>query len=91
MTYCDPNPTTFDSDDLFAHWRDEDARIRLEELSDAKRDAAYAAAQAGDKDAVMRAWDEGMLDDATASLALYGCCCRRCRKSDPAGCTGYAL
>jgi hypothetical protein len=86
MTFYAPTIDAFDSDDLFAHWRAEDARIREDEELEIKRDAAYAAARSGDLDAVMQAWDEGLIDTDTAALALYGCNCRRCRKSDPGGC-----
>lgn len=89
MTFHVATISAFDtSDDIFAHWRAEDARIAEDARLDLKRDLAYAAARSGDLDAVMAAWDEGFIDDATASLALYGCCCRRCRKSDPGGCVG---
>jgi hypothetical protein len=86
MTFYAPTIDAFDSDDLFAHWRAEDARIREDEELSLKRDLAYAAAESGDLAAVMAAWDEGLIDDSTAALVLYGCNCRRCRKSDPGGC-----
>lgn len=86
MAHYAPINPAFESDDIFAHWRDEDARIREEEASALRREFAYQAAIDGNLTAVMEAWDTGYIDDDTASLALYGCNCRRCRKSDPAGC-----
>jgi len=88
MAYTAPTTVFESSEDIFAHWREEDTRIAEDARIELKRELAYAAAADGDLDAVMRAWDEGLIDDSTASLALYGCCCRRCRKSDPGGCVG---
>lgn len=88
MTFHDTFAPTFDSDDLFAHWRDEDARIADEWRFADERDAAYQAVAEGDVEAVSAAHDAGLVDDATFALVVYGCMCRRCRKLDPGGCVG---
>lgn len=88
MTFHDTTADVFESDDIFAHWRADDARIAAEQEAADLREAVWRALDERDLDTLSLYHDQGLVDDATYALELYGCLCRRCRKFDPAGCVG---